>query len=176
MDSKRSHRVRSRYTMKTSMTPHTTAVLGGVLIALGLTATPAQQTTQSSELSARLERAALAPPLEFAMMLAQAGVPSGVVLGESESRSPTGGPPDPHLPRGAVTSVEVLARAFNASHSTIAPSCWGTSLSYIAALRCLSCSCDAVAAAKARSSELCRPFVSRGQAWTLSCVPPVMAF
>lgn len=100
------------------MTPHTIAVLGGVLIALGLTATPAQQTTQSSELSARLERAALAPPLEFAMMLAQAGVPSGVVLGESESRSPTGGPPDPHLPRGAVTSVEVLARAFNASHST----------------------------------------------------------
>lgn len=99
------------------MTLHTIAALGGALVAFELTSTPWRPTTQSSELSARLERAASSPPLPFAMMLAHAGVPSGVVLGESEYRSPSGGRPDLNLPSGSVTSVEALAKAFNASHS-----------------------------------------------------------
>jgi hypothetical protein len=54
-------------------------------------------------------------PFVFAMLLAHASVPSGVVLSESATQHPPG-PPDFTFKRGPTISTEELAKVFNARH------------------------------------------------------------
>jgi hypothetical protein len=64
---------------------------------------------------AALRVGAEADPFVFAMLLAHASVPSGVVLPESATQHPPG-PPDFTFKRDPTISTEELAKAFNARH------------------------------------------------------------
>src|SRR4051812_41824846 len=61
-----------------------------------------------------LRVAARGDPFVFAMALADAAVPAGIILSESAQQRPSGTPPPPD--RQINVSIEQLARTFNGSH------------------------------------------------------------